>query len=194
MEAGPAASPTLYPRLLGSQWPTLGAAVRSLHLLPGGGTLRASGCFRVRWGRSPAAAALARLLRLPRPADRVPTSLSVASGGDGELWRRVFGDRELSTLQQDGGDGLLVERLGWLELRFRLVVSGPALRYEPAGAALRFGPWAVALPRPLAPTVHAGEAPGDGEKTCVSVEVTLPVVGLLLSYDGWMRPEERAAR
>jgi hypothetical protein len=182
---------SLYPRLLGSAWPALGPGVRALHLAPGRRGLRATGCFRVRWGSSPAATGLARALRLPAPAESVVTSLSIEAGEDGERWQRVFGDRALSTDQAAGHDGLLLERFGWLELRLRLTAAEATLRYEPAGAALRLGRWRFPLPAALAPTVRAVEAPGADGATRVSVEVRLPAVGLLIAYDGWMRPEER---
>ena len=89
------------------------------------------------------------------------------------------------SFQWGRADGLLGERVGLLELRFRLEVRDGALVYHPAGAALRLGPLTLPLPRWGAPRISASEAPLDGgDRTQVSVESRAPLLGLLIAYEG----------
>jgi hypothetical protein len=77
--------------------------------------------------------------------------------------------------------------MGPLELRFRLEVSAGALRYHPAGAALRWGALRLPLPQGCTPRVSAREEPlGGPDQTSVAVEVNLPLLGLLIAYEGTM--------
>ena len=81
----------------------------------------------------------------------------------------------------------MAEQAGLTELRFRLEVRDGGLIYHPAGAALRLGWLRIPLPRWLAPTVTALESPAEAPgQTVVSVRVSLPILGLLISYEGLM--------
>ena len=94
----------LYARLLGSSWLQLAEPVRFVHSRET--TARAHGRLRIQHGRSLAARILARLLRLPRPADAAETRLVVTSHAGGERWLRTFADRRFDTRQYlAGGPG-----------------------------------------------------------------------------------------
>jgi hypothetical protein len=89
------------------------------------------------------------------------------------------------SLQSARGAGLLVERLGIMEMMMRLEVGGGALSYQTVNAALRLGFLRVPLPNRLSPHVMALEkAVGDTNQIHVSVEVALPLLGRLIAYDG----------
>ena len=103
----------------------------------------------------------------------------------GEEWRRTFAGRPLVSMQSGRPDGLLGERMGPLETRFRLTVVDGALLYQAAGAALCLGRLRVPLPRWFSPRTTASERPADEpDRIDVSVEVRLPLLGRLIAYEG----------
>src|SRR5215468_3545115 len=177
----------LYPKLLGASWSDLDSAIQRLH--DSDGTVRAVGVFQVRHGTSRLARILARLARLPAEGEAVDVRLEVTSQEKSEEWRRTFAGRPLVSTQSyrpDGRlDGVMVERMGIVELRFRLEVVGGAINYHTVGAAVRFGSLHVPLPHWLSPCVTAWErAVGDMNQIHVSVNVTFPLLGRLISYEG----------
>ena len=173
----------LYPKLLGAAWASLDDAVRRLHAW--GAPVHAVGVFRVRRGSNWLARTLARLGRLPAAGEAVDIQLVVTARADGEEWRRTFAGRPLVSLQYERPDGLLAERMGLTEMRFRLEAIGGALAYETTSAALCLGWLRVPLPRWFGARVRAWERPvGDGDQINVSVEVELPLLGRLIAYDG----------
>lgn len=84
--------------------------------------------------------------------------------------------------------GFLTERVGSIELRFRLVVSEGRLLFHQVAAGLRMGGVRIPLPRWLSPQVTAC-AWEDGRMQ-VSVEVRCPGVGLLCHYEGTLERKE----
>ncbi|MGH9854520.1 MAG: DUF4166 domain-containing protein, partial [Blastocatellia bacterium] len=126
------------------------------------GTVRAVGVFQVRHGSNRLARTLARLARLPAAGEAVDVRLQVTAREEDEEWRRTFAGRPLVSVQSNQSDGLLVERMGVVEMRFRLEVAGGALNYQTVSVALRFGSLRVPLPHWLSPCVTAWErAVGD---------------------------------
>ena len=173
----------LYQKLLGASWPDLDVALRRLH--DSGDTVRAVGVFRVRDGSNRLARALARLARLPAAGEAVDVRLQVTAREGGEEWRRTFAGRPLVSAQSNRGAELLVERMGIVEMRFRLEVVGGALNYQTVSVALCLGSLRVPLPYRLSPRVTAWErAVDDTNQIHVSVEVTVPLLGRLIAYDG----------
>lgn len=173
----------LYPRRLGPAWHELAESVRRMHR--DGADVRAVGRFQVRHGDARVARWLLRLTRMPPAGDNVAVTLVITRDGPGERWQRSYGGFPLLSTQREWGTGGVAERFGRLELRFRLEVAGGALVYQQLGAALCLGPWRLPLPRRLAPRVAAREAPGDPPNhTHVSVQVSSPLFGLLISYEG----------
>jgi hypothetical protein len=168
----------LYERLVGDGWNGLDEPVRRFHLCA-----RGAGVFAVRRGRGRGARVVARLLGLPEGGEEVPLLLSVEPHGGGERWRRTFAGREFVTEQSEHAGALMAERTGPFELLFRLNVEGGALAYCQEGAFLRVGSLRVRLPRLLAPRVEARER-ADGGGVRVSVCVTAPLFGALISYEG----------
>jgi uncharacterized protein DUF4166 len=173
----------LYQKLLGASWPDLDVVLRRLH--DSGETVRAVGVFRVRRGNNRLARTMARLARLPAAGEAVDVRLQVTAQEEGEEWRRTLAGRPLVSMQYDRGAGLLVERLGIVEMLLRLEVVGKALSYQTVGAVLRLGLLRVPLPYRLSPYVTAWErAVGDTNQIHVSVDVAMPLLGRLIAYDG----------
>jgi hypothetical protein len=181
----------LYPRLLGASWLQLAEPVRFAHA--SASTIRGCGHFRIAHGRSPVARFVAWLLRLPHATDAAETRLVITSAGDGERWRRTFGDRRLDTRQYWAGDGDLAERIGILEFRFRLEVSEGSLLFRQREAAFLWGPVRVPFPAAWAPTVDAREDAAGRRQVRVHVRVVLPALGPLLTYDGIIDIEDTRA-
>jgi len=155
--------------------------------------VRARGSFRVRRGNSIMARWLLWLLDLPFAGDAVPAELLVRAREGGESWERAFGGRRFTTTQFPLGGSLLGERFGVLELRFRLEVTAGALVYRQMTAALRIASLTIPLPRWLQPQVEAREEtaqPPDREH--VFVQVVVPLVGLLILYEGTITIEDAA--
>lgn len=103
----------------------------------------------------------------------------------------MFAGRALVSEQYESLGGLLAERFGLLDIRFRLEVVDHALCFHQAGAALSVGPLRVPLPRWLVPQVTAREWALPGQR-CVQVAVSMhvPLAGLLLAYEGSIEIEE----
>jgi hypothetical protein len=134
---------------------------------------------------------MARLARLPEEGEAVDVRLQVTAREEGEEWRRTFAGHPLVSMQYDRVDGLLVERMGITEMRFRLGVIGGALSYQTVSVALRFGSLPVPLPYWLSPSVAAWEKAVDNmNQIHVSVDVTFPFIGRLIAYDGMLTQVE----
>ena len=186
----------LYPRLLGPGWDRLAPAVRRAHA--DGDVLVGIGTFGVAHGVGRLARLLAGCGAVPPASDACPVRVTIRRHGLEERWHRRLAGTRLVTVQRAAPDGLLAERLGALELVFRLSVVDGALVYRQVAAMLRLGPFRPRLPARLAPRVAARERPDDdGISTNVAVEITLPTGGLLLAYRGrvrWAASRAGAAR
>jgi hypothetical protein len=182
----------LYQHITGDAWAELGATVRRFHST--GAAAHANGSFSVRHGSRLAARVLARLLRLPAAGERVRVRLVVTPQTDGERWQRSFDGKLFVTEQRVHADRLLAERMGRTEIRFRLAAEGSALCYRQTRAAIRLCGLLVPLPRRLSPQVCAREWAAKGEtRLHVAVSMKMPLVGLVIAYEGCVEMEETAS-
>jgi hypothetical protein len=123
---------------------------------------------------------LAPMAALPLSGSNVPLSVTIRVDEQGEVWTRNFdGHRMQSRLW--ARDFLLAERLGATTLLFTL--SAVAGRIEWRVVAVRF--LGVPLPLRWFADARATEAIVDGRYT-FDVSATLPLVGLLIRYRGWL--------
>lgn len=171
----------------------LAAPVGRLHYAAG--ERFAEGRFHVTRGAG-IAGMLAWLMRLPEPGEAVPVRLVITPTAGGERWVRDFAGRFIATWQRAAGGGIIDERFGLLTLRFCLGVWRGALFFDHVATSLRLWRVAIPLPRWLAPNVCASAAAADGDENGKSqvriwVRVTLPLVGLLISYEGDLHPSTR---
>jgi hypothetical protein len=178
--------PCLYSRLLGPDWLALSPRVRRGHSQ--GAEVRGTGHFEIIHGQGRLSRLAVRVLRMPQQANAVPTLLSITIDGMGESWNRSFGDRRMTTRQFDAG-GVLAEQFGPLELHFRLRTAEGALVYVQASSYFVLGALRLRIPKWLAPRVCATEQPRN-EKSHVSVQIDLPLIGRLISYEGLLTIED----
>jgi len=184
----------LYQRIIGPAWSNLSDSVRELHLTGEQIEMRGQGLLNIRHGSNVMAQLLAWLMRMPAAGDNVPTELVVTSLDQGERWRRSFAGKTLISDQREQVGNLMLERFGVIELEFNLAVCDQVLHYQQARAALRVGALRVPLPRWLAPRIVASECgAADRAGVCVSVEVSAPVIGLLMAYTGCIKREGAAS-
>ena len=149
------------------------------------------GHLRIEHGRHLVARLVARLLRLPRASASADTRLIVTPRAGGEEWVRLFDRRRLTTWQRRSGASELAERFGLLEFRFRLYASAVGgLVYVQRDAALRLGPFRVRIPASWAPRVEARESPAGPGRVEIVVRVALPLVGPLITYEGFMTTQD----
>jgi hypothetical protein len=174
----------LYAGILGAAWDSLDPAVHTAHL-NGRDQMEAHATFSVRHGRSWIARLLAWIGRLPAESEAAPVKLSVRQVAGGELWDRAFPNTRIRSIQLDSGDGLLTEKFGLMEVRFRLSVANGALSYAQAASYLTLGPLRIRIPQALSMRISAVEkAAADGIHPHTSVTIAAPLVGLLAEYEG----------
>ena len=179
----------LYPRLFGVTWSEIDTALQRMHC--NGEPVRAAGLFRISHGTSIWAKLLLLFLRLPPPTAAAQVELVARPDGESETWLRVFDGKPVVTFQREAPAGLLAEDFGVLEFQFRLRFADHTIHYEQVGVLLRLPFSKVPLPTWTSPHVSAWETAGESDMdTRISVEVSVPVAGLLFSYDGKIRREE----
>jgi len=174
--------PPLYARVMGPRFGALPAAVREMHWLCGDGG--ASGQANVTRGRNPLARLVAVLMRFP-PAGSHPLHVSFVERDGVERWTRHFGDRKFSShLSEQAGQ--LTERFGAMRFVFDL----PS---DEHGLAMHISRWSVfglPLPLALAPRTSAREWEEDS-RFHFDVPISLPLIGLIVHYAGWLQREGR---
>jgi hypothetical protein len=173
--------PTLYRRLLGDAFDTLPPVLRRFHAQEAGGSARL--VFEVSHGNGGLSRAAAKIGRLPRPGAKVRGSLRVVVEGERERWIREVGGRRVETLQWRA-DGRLIEATGLLRLGFEVNGDADGLRFR----SVRGWLGGLPLPPPLLPKVTASIV-GREASWWVTVRVELPVLGLLMQYEGEAIPE-----
>lgn len=162
-------------------------SVATFHL--GEGPASGEGRFVVRRGRRPLARLAALALGLPAAGSEVPVRVRVEREVHREVWRRWFGGRLYRTEQRRAG-ARRIERIGILEISYRLLVTDDSVLYAQEGASLRVGRMLLRLPRWMAPRVSAlavGAMDVDG--FFITVSIRAPLVGPLLAYAGYVDEE-----
>lgn len=145
----------------------------------------ASGRCDVDHGRNPLARLIGKLFRLPRGGRDLPLTVRFVARGGTETWERSFpGCVMRSYLRRAWTPGHIVERFGPLDFTIRLRWDGARLHYEMAGGYLL----GFRLPSVLLPRSDAFEAVEDGVFR-FDVRITLPLVGRLAHYRGWLAPD-----
>jgi len=178
----------LFPSLLGDDvWRALPAAVQAMH--GDALTLHANGQADVAGVSHWPARCLRRLLGLPAPGARQPLTLTIERHGMRETWTRRFAGRRMqSVLHGRGNSTLLYERLGPATLAFALRRDGDAIDWQLRSLHV-FG---VPTPRFLRGDVLSRSGVRDG-RYHFHVDVRLPLLGLLIGYQGWLVPDTGGA-
>jgi hypothetical protein len=152
--------------------------VRELHKVTA--TSRWSGRADVERGRGLAARLVAWMLGLPPEGRDQALSVMFEPIEGREIWTRTFGASVFRSVQDEHG-GLLRERAGSVTFLFALETSGEGLALILRGVRV-FG---VPLPRVAHPRVRTFESERDG-RYHFHVEGSLPLVGPIVRYTGWL--------
>jgi len=176
----------LYESLLGDAWQKLPAQIRAMHSLER--RLVAQGRASVERGRSPMARLAAAFIGFPKAAADIPVSVTFEEKNGVECWTRRFGDRSFHSEQFEGTGRwvrLLVERFGPMTFAMALVWEDERLK-------LVMRHWrflGVPMPMWLCPRSESYETADDGRFN-FHVEISHPLTGLIVRYQGWLRPEQ----
>lgn len=182
--------PTLFQRALGPAFGDLPVAVQSLHTVFD----RHLWCgeARVTRGKNMLGKLLCRIIGFPPQADKIPVSVTIDRRGDLEVWRRDFGGKVFkSVLSLSGipGEGVVRERFGLTAFDINLQHKDGALTYPvKRGSVL-----GIPLPRWLLPVSETREYT-ERDRFHFDVRVSLPGLGDLIHYAGWLEPNHSAVQ
>jgi Domain of unknown function (DUF4166)/Saccharopine dehydrogenase NADP binding domain len=143
---------------------------------------RWQGRSRVTRGRGLMARIVAAVMRFPPGAADVPLTVTMTREGDSELWVRDFAGRRFrSTLRLHKGG--MTERFGLLTFAIALRVQDGALHYPVTKG------WFCGVPMPTwgLPRSDTSET-ACGARATFDVALSLPVIGPIVHYQGWLEP------
>ena len=175
----------LYRQILGDAFESLPKQVQLIH--DSVKTRRWSGEAEAKQGNGLLARTIAKLIGFPKSAPSIPVSVEMACQGGGELWTRNFDGKTFSSFQSAGkgrSQHLLDERFGLITVALALVVEADQLFLIPR----RWSLLGLPLPKFLLPAGRSFETQVSGE-FCFDVEISAPIVGLIVSYKGRLKPD-----
>ena len=178
--------PTLYRRMLGASWKAVPAAVRILH----DGVTRAEGRAKVERGRSWLSRLAGMLFTFPEAGTDVPLSVDFELSPQGETWTRRFGVRSFSSRQFLGTgrwERLLCESFGPLTFAMALVLEDGRMHLVLRGWS------AFGLPMPMWLCARSASYEEGDDRFRFHVEISHPLTGLIVRYQGWLAPASRLA-
>lgn len=145
----------------------------------------ASGRCDVDHSANPLAFLVRAMFRLPRAGRDLPLTVRFITRGGSETWERDFGGRIMrSHLGRATIPGEITERFGPFTFTIRLRWDGTRLHYQIVKGKLL----GIRLPQALLPRTIAFETVED-ERFQFDVRVSLPLIGLLAHYRGWLEPD-----
>lgn len=174
----------LFQRLLGDAYNRLPSAIRAMHDVRGSAV--ALGRARIERGRNPFAQLVGALAGFPKANADMLVRVDFTASRDMEIWRRTFGTVSFASRQSAGRgrlDRLLCERFGPFSFAMALVVEGERLLL----VMRRWSLFGIPLPLWLCPRSQSYES-AEGGRFNFHVKISHPLVGLIVSYDGWLEP------
>jgi hypothetical protein len=174
----------LYRRLLGEAYARLPAPIRAMHDLSA--SAAAQGRARIERGRKPLARIAAACIGFPKANPDTPVRVDFTVANGEEIWRRTFGGESFASRQLAGhgrSDGLLCEQFGPIRFGIALVVKDERLVL----VMRRWSMFGIPLPNWLCPRTQAYES-AEGGRFNFHVKISHPLTGLIVSYDGWLKP------
>lgn len=173
----------LFPSLMGEAWNRIDPVVQRVHGGRDGIVLRGTADV----GGSPGR--IARWLRwttgVPAPGPAQPVVVEIVRDADGERWTRRFARGRMRSRLSAHDGRLLRERLGPVELHFRLDAADGAIHWHLLGARISGLP----LPRRWLGRVSAHSG-ADADRYAFSVEASLPGVGCWIAYRGTLEIDD----
>lgn len=188
--AAPDSDNSLYRRVLEKAWLDLPASVRRIHRDTS--TRKWRGRARVTRGNNPVANLVGALFRFPRASADVGVTVEFCRTQGRETWIRNFDGRRFRSVQYQGNgkyEGLLCERFGPFTFGLGTVVENGRLRLP----VRRWSILGAQLPLWLAPQSNAYEFDDDGTFR-FHVDISLPLIGLVVRYEGYFDEELPLAR
>lgn len=174
----------VFRKILGSAWQQLPNEIRELHDTRQ--PRRFAGRASVIRGRSVVARIIGRIAGIPPAASDIPLQVTMTpneSHGK-ERWTRDFGGHKFSSVMSAGKgrfSKLICENFGPVRIAMAAVFKDGRLHYVHRGWTF-FG---IPLPRILAPQGETCEYVENG-RFHFHVEISLPMVGNIVTYDGWL--------
>lgn len=175
----------LYPATLGPVFAALPATVQALHR-PGENAVW-QGQASVTRGKGRVAALVARLFGFPAAGVQPVTVTFTTDPAGRETWARAFGSSQMRSTQEAGRGlmrHLVVERFGPFAFGLALQLRAGRLNILPR----RWTLLGLPLPRALMPGGDAWEEEAHGTFR-FHVEITLPLIGPVVTYEGWLEPQ-----
>ncbi len=182
--AGDEKTKPLYQQILGTAFTVLPTPVQALHATRE--PRRWAGTACVQRGKNIFARTIARAIGFPNSGTSTPITVELVPSEKGERWTRNFGGKTFSSLQQIGAgknNHLLLERFGPIEVALALTVKDNRLFLIPRRWTL-FG---LPMPKFLLPAGNSHEREQNGH-FYFDVEIAVPLIGLIVSYEGELRP------
>lgn len=171
----------IFARAIGPSFDALPEAIRALHETPGRSLWR--GEAMTEGAAGPLAALVAGMVGFPKTQAFCPAEVAIDADGDRSVWRRRIGGHAFaSVLSAPRAGGGVRERFGPLSMDLRLMPEGDRLVYRVEG--WRLGP--IPLPRGFGPSTRAHEEVDVEGRFVFDVEISLPLVGRLVRYRGWL--------
>lgn len=177
----------LFRQALGAAFDALPPETRAIH--SPAPVLVLDGAADVEGAATAAGRGLARLFGLPAAARAVPLRVVIEAEADGgELWRRVYPGSVMESRMAaaDPAAPSVEERFG--VVRFKLALEASAAGIDMRLAGVRLG--GVTLPRFVWSHIVATERAGAG-RHLFDVAISLPLIGRLVRYRGWLAIESR---
>lgn len=177
----------LFRQVLTSAWTDLPAEIQELHNIES--HKRFNGEATVTRGRSLLARIVARIVGFPAASKSVSVTVDIRRSGDRETWKRNFDGHSFAS-EISVGKGyfsrLVCERFGPCKFGMALVIDKNRLRYVPQ----RWTFLGIPMPKFLAPSGKMVESVDRG-KFNFHVEIVLPVVGHIVTYQGWLENNDQ---
>ncbi len=181
----PSLNQPLYRRVLGSAFEDLPPQVQAIH--DGLEPRKWSGVAEVKRGSGILARGIAKVIGFPKSAPSMPVHVEMMCRDGGELWLRNFDGQKFSSFQSAGegrAQHLLNERFGLITVALALVIEEERMFLIPRHWSLLGLP----LPKFLLPKGRSFETQKDGQ-FCFDVEIAAPLIGLIVSYKGVLKPQ-----
>lgn len=175
----------IYRTALGSAFDSLPPQVIALH--DSGTERRWTGTAKVRRGSGLLARVIAHCISAPPSGDDIPVTVTFEPDDRGEMWTRDFGGKMFRSHQRLGegrNAHLIVEKFGPIDVSLALVIEERQLRLVPT----RWSIFGIPLPQSLLPSGNNFESQ-EGRFFKFDIELAAPLVGLICSYSGTLRPQ-----
>lgn len=172
----------LFARVLGDEFAALPAPVQNLH--DQFGVQRFVGKADVTGAKTLLGRIAARMIGFPKTLEDIDVTVEIDANKDCEKWQRDFGGQRFhSVLSQRGAR--VTERFGPFSFTLDLKPEGDKLYYH----VLRGRFLGVPMPRFLTPISDSHEGIDEEGRFTFDVKLSLPMIGLVAHYRGWLEQE-----